>query len=269
MIECPFCGSQCSKSALLCPFCKIELPEVELLSTYRVLLERDRALLETSNRKILDNLAKKEFEARAEAKRIAQSVFAAHEAAKEEETIKRENEQRIQDSIKVQYAREQNKRKAKKYSVILAPIASLTLVIIFIAIPKYEEHRLISKYSGSITGACNYAKEVNSSISNLYVRLEGHLRDGKKFDSRWEFDVTKTVSTHVTLIREKYMNDSAFDTKVLPEMSTYENLVVYDLTKLANVFSREWVLDDLRYYNKSSILKENDNFINWCSDRNA
>ena len=64
-MNCPFCGTNLTKVAAICPSCKIQLPEQRLFTYYAAALDRDKSLAQPEKRSKLDAIVEKEAEARA------------------------------------------------------------------------------------------------------------------------------------------------------------------------------------------------------------
>jgi thiamine kinase-like enzyme len=269
MISCPFCGSNCNPGALICPFCKVELPPQELISTYRIILERDRSFLEASNRKKLDALAKKEFDVRQAAILAAKQEFAAERARLAEEK-RVETEKRIREvELKAKEFNDKVAKNIKRFGVPVAALAVFVLIATTVVFPYIQERRLESKYKASTVSACNYAREVNVSMSAYFDRLETHLKSGKKFGPYWKKETDRITTTHIDAIRSNFVNPSSDIQIVSEEVNNFENPIAYDISRLRTVFSIYWDSQNLSYYSKDRILASNNQFIAWCDDNNA
>ena len=63
-MNCPFCGISLEVIAAICPSCKNQLPESNLLPFYSIVIERDKSLATEKNRTKLHDLAIQEMETR-------------------------------------------------------------------------------------------------------------------------------------------------------------------------------------------------------------
>lgn len=264
MISCPFCGSACNDGALICPFCKVELPAKELINTYRRILERDRSFLEPGNRKKLDALAQKEFDVRQVAIAEARHAEAVEESRKREEARKASELEAEEARRKQEEFNDKIADFIRKYGWVIGSVAVFALLLNFLIIPFIQEKRLESRYKGSTVAACAYAREVNQSLGDLYQRLDNHLNSGKKFGTYWESEVDRITNLHINKIRNDFINPSSDTRIVRDEVSDFEYMISYDINRLQFAFSVYWDKEDLGYYGRDHILEENDNLIAWC-----
>lgn len=267
MNHCPFCGSACNKGALLCPFCKVELPEDGLINYYRIILERDRSYFEDAKRKKLDALARKEQLVRESAIAAAKAESEAEDSRIAKEAAAERKKKADEALIRQQEFNEKTSRLFKKFGPTAGVVTALALIINFVAIPMIEQRRLDEKFQGSTLAACEYARQVDTSIKAHYKKLYEVLANGNSFGSYWDKENERITTLHIEKIRGSFVNPSSSQELVSPEVNEYENAIAFDLSRLRTAFSTYWDKTDLDYYGEGTILGQNKQFIAWCDDR--
>jgi hypothetical protein len=266
-MTCPFCGSALSSQALICPFCKVELPSSELIPTFRVILERDRSLLEPGNRKKLNALAEKEYLLKQKLIAEAKERHFAEERQKRREAAERERVRR-EESEKARAL--QNAKYLALYKKFRWPGLVFSVIVILgitVVIPAASNYARESKYRNSSVSACNYARESAQVLRQHLKTLNSLLDSGKSIGSYWKQENGRVIEPIIAEIEENYMNPSSKELKVRSEIHDFNSEITYDIGRFGYALSTYWDSADLAYF--GPLLTESTNeFIEWCQQSN-
>lgn len=104
-MNCPFCGTNLTKVAAICPSCKIQLPEQRLFTYYAAALDRDKSLAQPDKRSKLDAIVEKEAEARAALLQEAKDRARAEESRLKMEWEASQKQERLRQAAASEAAR--------------------------------------------------------------------------------------------------------------------------------------------------------------------
>ena len=167
-MNCPFCGLSLSVLGVICPSCKSDLPPQHLLPIYAKILKSKRELASLENRKLLEELAKKEFALRQDLIEIAKIRESEREQQVREQSEERKRLEQLAETERLRKFNEeaaaaahtlQVKRKKRNKNIATFLIPFILSISIFGGV-KYS---FAVKAAHKVQADCQILIKVNSA----------------------------------------------------------------------------------------------------------